>query len=136
MKLVGDIHSTYEIVGSYRRGKSESGDIDVIITSEDPVVFDKFINQLLEDQIITNVLSRGKTKSLVVSKIPSSKFHRRLDLLYTRPREYPFAVLYFTGSKGFNTVMRGHALKKGFSLNEHGLSKMIDKKNRNWWIMY
>jgi len=128
MKLVGDIHSTYEIVGSYRRGKSESGDIDVIITSDDPAVFEKFVNQLLEDRVITNVLSRGKTKSLVVSKIPSSKFHRRLDLLYTRPLEYPFAVLYFTGSKGFNTVMRGHALKNGFSLNEHGLSKMVDKK--------
>jgi len=36
--------------------------------------------------------------------------------------------LYFTGSKGFNAAMRGHALKTGVSLNEHGFSKMVAKK--------
>jgi DNA polymerase beta len=120
--------SAYEIVGSYRRKLANSGDIDVIITSENPLVFEKFIDILIENGIITNVLSRGKTKSLVVAKIPSSKVHRRVDFLYTKHEEYPFAVLYFTGSKGFNTVMRGHALKMGYSLNEHGISKMVDKK--------
>ena len=120
--------SAYEIVGSYRRKLANSGDIDVIITSKNPIVFEKFIDMLIENGIITNVLSRGKTKSLVVAKIPSSKVHRRVDFLYTKHEEYPFAVLYFTGSKGFNTVMRGHALKMGYSLNEHGISKMVDKK--------
>jgi NAD-dependent DNA ligase len=120
--------SAYEIVGSYRRKLESSGDIDVIISSANPFVFEKFIDILIENGIITNVLSRGKTKSLVVAKLPSSKFHRRVDFLYTKHQEYPFAVLYFTGSKGFNTVMRGHALKMGYSLNEHGISKMVDKK--------
>ena len=120
--------SAYEIVGSYRRKLANSGDIDVIITSQNPIVFEKLIDILIEKGIITNVLSRGKTKSLVVAKIPSSKVHRRVDFLYTKHEEYPFAVLYFTGSKGFNTVMRGHALKLGYSLNEHGISKMVDKK--------
>jgi NAD-dependent DNA ligase len=120
--------SAYEIVGSYRRKLANSGDIDVIITSANPFVFEKFIDILIENGIITNVLSRGKTKSLVVAKLPSSKVHRRVDFLYTKHEEYPFAVLYFTGSKGFNTVMRGHALKMGYSLNEHGISKMVDKK--------
>ena len=45
--------------------------------------------------------------------------------MYTTPQEYPFAVLYFTGSKAFNTVMRGFALKQGLSLNEHGISKKV-----------
>ena len=31
-----------------------------------------------------------------------------------------FALLYFTGSKAFNTTMRSYALKLGLSLNEHG----------------
>ena len=120
--------SAYEIVGSYRRKLESSGDIDVIITSENPLVFEKFIDILIENGVISNVLSRGKTKSLVVAKIPSSKIHRRVDFLYTKHVEYPFAVLYFTGSKGFNTVMRGHALKMGYSLNEHGISKMVNNK--------
>ena len=121
-------NSKFEIVGSYRRGAVNSGDIDVIITSSDSSVFKKFIDTLIENKIIVEVLSRGKSKSLVIAKIPDSNTYRRVDFLYTSEEEYPFSVLYFTGSKMFNTVMRGYALKKGYTLNEHGLSKMIDKK--------
>ena len=35
---------------------------------------------------------------------------------------FPFAVLYFTGSGAFNAKMRGNALKLGYSLNEYCLS--------------
>ena len=120
--------SRFEIVGSYRRGLESSGDIDVIITSNQPQVFTNFINELIAQKIIIEVLSRGPTKSLVITKIPSSDVFRRVDFLYTTPEEYPFSVLYFTGSKMFNTVMRGHALKQGLTMNEHGLYKMDDKK--------
>ena len=125
-KKVGDKNSHYEIVGSYRRGLTSSGDIDVIITSGDPNVFEKFLDSLISQNIIVEVLSRGKNKCLVVSKIPNSDTYRRTDFLYSTMEEYPFSILYFTGSKGFNAVMRGHALKRGYSLNEHGFSK-IDK---------
>ena len=54
----------------------------------------------------------------------SSQFARRIDFLYTPPNEYPFAILYFTGSKGFNTAMRQRALDIGYSLNEHGIYEM------------
>jgi DNA polymerase/3'-5' exonuclease PolX len=117
----------YEIVGSYRRGLQTSGDIDIIITSEESTDFDIFLDRLIQEKVIVEVLSRGKSKCLVVAKIPSSDKYRRVDFLYTSPKEYPFAVLYFTGSKAFNAVMRGYALTKGFSLNEHGFSKMSVK---------
>ena len=120
--------SKFEIVGSYRRGAESSGDIDVIVTSPQSNVFKQFIDVLIEHKIIIEVLSRGSTKSLVIAKLPNSNIYRRVDFLYTSENEYPFSILYFTGSKMFNTVMRGHALKKGFTLNEHGISKMIDKK--------
>jgi NAD-dependent DNA ligase/DNA polymerase/3'-5' exonuclease PolX len=110
-----------EIVGSYRRGAQSSGDIDVIITSSSPKVFTDFVDNLLKEKIILNVLSRGPTKCLVVAKIPSSDSARRVDFLYTNPEEFPFAILYFTGSKIFNTVMRHVALEKGYTMNEHGL---------------
>jgi NAD-dependent DNA ligase len=122
--------SRYEIVGSYRRGAHTSGDIDVIITSDDPSMFPKFIDVLLEKEIILEVLSRGKTKCLVVARLPNHKTARRVDFMYTSQEEYPFAVLYFTGSKTFNTVMRGHALKIGVSLNEHGLYKKQPGKEK------
>lgn len=118
----------YEIVGSYRRGATASGDIDVIITAKDATAFSKWIDELLGTKIIIEVLSRGKSKCLVITRLKEGYLARRVDFLYTTPEEYPFAVLYFTGSKGFNATMRGFALTKGLSLNEHGLSKMVDKK--------
>jgi NAD-dependent DNA ligase len=117
-----------EIVGSYRRGAQTSGDIDVIITSSDPRVFVKFIDNLIKEKIILYVLSRGPTKCLVVAKIPTSDSVRRVDFLYTNPEEFPFAILYFTGSKIFNTVMRHIALEKGYTMNEHGIYNMKAKK--------
>jgi len=125
---VKDDKSQYEVVGSFRRGAKTSGDIDVIITSEKREIFNQFIDKLLEEKIIVELLSRGNTKSLVIAKLPSSEVSRRVDFMYTSKEEYPFAILYFTGSKIFNTVMRGRALTMGYSLNEHGLYKMDGKK--------
>jgi DNA ligase (NAD+) len=125
---IKEVDSQFEIVGSFRRGAKTSGDIDVIVTSENRNVFKKFIDKLVEEKIIVELLSRGNTKSLVVAKLPSSDTVRRVDFMYTSKEEYPFAILYFTGSKIFNTVMRGRALIMGYSLNEHGLYKMDGKK--------
>jgi DNA ligase (NAD+) len=120
--------SRFEIVGSYRRGAQNSGDIDVIITSDDPRVFVNFVDELIKRKVILEVLSRGPTKCLVMAKIPSSGSVRRVDFLYTSLAEFPFAILYFTGSKIFNTVMRHQALQMGLTMNEHGLYKMDGKK--------
>jgi len=131
-KNVSGSHTEYdshmEIVGSYRRGAETSGDIDVIITSKSSKVFVSFIDELIKENIILHVLSRGNTKCLVVAKLPTSDTARRVDFLYTTPEEFPFSILYFTGSKIFNTVMRHEALQKGFTMNEHGLYKMEGKK--------
>ena len=120
--------SSFEIVGSYRRGAQTSGDIDMIITSDSPQVFINFIDDLIKKKLILEVLSRGPTKGLVMAKIASSDAVRRVDFLYTSLEEFPFAILYFTGSKIFNTVMRHQALQMGLTMNEHGLYKMTDKK--------
>ena len=117
-----------QIVGSYRRQMPDSGDIDVILTSEEPKDFVAFVDAMLKENIIVEVLSRGPSKCLVITKLPWAKHARRVDFLYTSPKEYPFAVLYFTGSKGFNTVMRERALTMGLTMNEHGFSRMEGKK--------
>ena len=118
MDVVKDDTTKFEIVGSYRRGKKESGDIDVIITSETREVFKNFVSKLILDGVIIEVLSRGSSKSLVIGRLNDKSTPRRIDFLYS-PEEYAFATLYFTGSKMFNTVMRLTSM--GLSLNEHGL---------------
>ena len=121
--------STFEIVGSYRRGAQNSGDIDIIITNDEnnKKAFTDFLDKLIRDKIVLEVLSRGKSKSLTIAKIPDHR-PRRIDLLYSEPSEYAFAILYFTGSKVFNTIQRQRALDLGYSLNEHGVYKMVNGK--------
>jgi DNA polymerase/3'-5' exonuclease PolX len=119
-------NSKFEIVGSYRRGAANSGDIDCIFTSSDKTVFKKFIDVLVEKKIIIEILSRGPMKCLVITKLPGVKFARRVDFLFADEYEYAFSLLYFTGSKSFNTDMRGYCLTQGYTLNEHGLYKMTN----------
>ena len=123
--------SAFEIVGSYRRGAVTSGDIDVIITGRSNSGFRRFIEMLEGTGLILEILSRGSSKCLVIGKLDGkSRKARRIDFLYTSPQEYPFAVLYFTGSKIFNTVMRARALTMGYTLNEHGIYHMEAGKKK------
>ena len=120
-------NNTFEIVGSFRRNKSESGDIDLIITSynNNKIVYEQFIKKLVAKHIVIEVLSRGETKCLTIGKLlKESAIPRRIDFLYALPDEFAFSILYFTGSKEFNTAMRQHALNVGLTLNEHGFHKM------------
>ena len=125
----GSKDAKYEIVGSYRRGANTSGDIDIIITDTDGIVYMNFVTELLKVGIIVELLSHGPSKTLVIARLAgSNKIARRIDFLYAPPNEYAFAILYFTGSKIFNTVMRQYGVNKGFTFNEHGIYKIENKK--------
>ena len=123
-KLVLDKVTTgnteYKIVGSYNRGQETSGDIDVIITDNNMDVFIKFIKELEENGVLVAILSRGKKKSLTIGKIGEQPA-RRLDFMWSPPKEYAFATLYFTGSMEFNVNMRQRAVDLGYTMNEHAL---------------
>lgn len=115
------------INGSYRRGLPTSGDIDLMITSktEDSSKLRKLlIKELTKQGIIKATMASGKKKFMGVVKLESEGFHkaRHLDIIDTSPLDFPFAVLYFTGSGGFNSKMRAEALKLGYSMNEYCLS--------------
>ncbi len=114
------------IVGSFRRGKPDSGDIDMLLCASAVTVdvgkaLAQYVTTLKTQGYITDVLAQGDSKCLAVCRLPGGKA-RRLDLLITPPEEYGFAVLYFTGSDGFNVRMRQHALERGYTLNEHALT--------------
>ena len=108
------------------RGAKTSGDIDMIITnSEDNSnIFKEFIEALESKGILVDILSKGSKKSMAVGKIGDTPA-RRLDFMYSSPVEFPFATLYFTGSKAFNVVMRQRAVDLGYTMNEHGLYKLV-----------
>jgi DNA polymerase (family 10) len=73
---------------------------------------------------IREILAMGDHKCMAICDLdPASGSNgRRLDLLVTPPDEFPFAVFYFTGCDTFNVAVRSHALRLGFTLNEHALT--------------
>lgn len=124
------------VCGSHRRGKALSGDIDVLIaTKEDKELemLKKFVHELKDMDFLVDDLtdvdarkSKGDataTKYMGVCKIPSKKFkiNRRIDIRCVPYDCYAPALLYFTGSGKFNQIMRYHANKRGYSINEYGI---------------
>ena len=122
------------VVGSYRRGAVDSGDIDVLLAfpgktpKECEDLFAGVIAKLRGKKYITDVLAEGQHKCLAVCKLVkmTTGKYRRLDLLLTPMNEYPYALLYFTGSQKFNIECRVKAREKGYSLSEHGLKRIHD----------
>jgi len=113
------------VVGSYRRGLANSGDIDVLLTMPDgpaparAKVFHEYVERLQASGFMVEVLADGDQKSLSIVKLTPTSTARRLDLLLVPNEQFPFALLYFTGSGDFNVAFRKHALKLGYTLNEH-----------------
>lgn len=120
------------ICGSYRRGLATSGDIDVLITSNESCL-QEFVKHLHKIKfLIDDLTTLGKKKYMGVAKI--AKVARRIDIRYIEPAAFWAAVIYFTGSKEFNIMIRNEALKQGYSLNEYGLKKdgkLIHLKSEN-----
>lgn len=114
-----------ELVGSYRRKAKDSGDIDILLTSKDPEqgkkLMTNFIKELLKTDNLDSslVFSSGTTKFMGLGKIED--YYRHIDIFYYSEKEYPFALLFSTGSGQFNIEMRADAVKKGYSLSEKEL---------------
>ena len=128
----------FEICGSYRRGKTKSGDIDVLISKKgtklDKTKSDKHLERivkklkqqmkhndgkplLIDDMTDKNI----KTKYMGFSKLKDNPV-RRIDIRFIPYSSYYYALLYFTGSGDLNKKMRTIAKKKGLKLSEYGLS--------------
>ena len=124
-----DNRAELTIAGSYRRRKKDSGDIDILLKATKKGTYEKFIDSLKEKGYLVDDLARGSKKYMGMGKSEMSEYARRIDIMYTKPQEYPFAVLYFTGSADFNVKMRNELLERGYTLNEYGV-KFVDKDKK------
>ena len=59
--------------------------------------------------------------------------YHRIDIKYYHIDEYPYALLYFTGSDMFNRSMRLYASKLGIQLNDHGAIAKRRNANDDFW---
>ncbi|ORX39393.1 hypothetical protein BD324DRAFT_577128 [Kockovaella imperatae] len=123
-----------EIMGSYRRGQEDSGDVDILITRhpEDGLthagVLQRLVSGLSKRGIITHDLSIPhdwmalEAKWMGICRLPPNGKYRRLDILCIPFEQWGAALIYFTGNEIFNRSMRLYARKRGYSLNQRGLS--------------
>ncbi len=107
-----------DVAGSLRRKKSTIGDLDILILCDDPnVVFNKFVKM----KGIKDVLVKGHKKTTVILNSGM-----QVDVRAMPNDSYGAGLLYFTGNKNYNIMMRKLAIKKGYKLNEYGL---FERKN-------
>lgn len=107
----------HQICGSYLRGRPDCGDVDILIITQEGV---DVLEVILTCPIFTHKLSRGPKKYMGVGIV--DQIHRRIDVEVVQPHEYPFALMYFTGPKTFNTKLRDHFKEMGYTLNEKSLN--------------
>ncbi len=111
------------IAGSYRRGKEILHDLDFIVSTKSP---ESVINSFVNMDTVAEIISHGKTKSSI--RLDNGL---QCDLRAVSNAEYPFTLNYFTGSKGHNIEVRALALKKGYKLNEYGLTLKTEGKDHD-----
>lgn len=114
-----------EVVGSYRRNASSSGDIDVLIVGD----IDEFLSALYPGYVV-GAIAKGGHKFMGLVKLPESDTARRIDVLVTAETELPFAMLHFTGPADFNVALRKIAMTKGMRLSEKGWNRGYDEDSK------
>jgi DNA polymerase (family 10) len=108
--------SRVKVAGSFRRGKEWVNDLDFLVSSKKA---EEVMESFVRFEKVEKVLVKGVTKTSVILKNGL-----QCDLRVVSREQYPFALQYFTGSKEHNVSVRRIALKKGWSLNEYGLTQV------------
>ena len=102
-----------EVCGSIRRRKEIVRDMDILVAANDHEKVTSFFVSMPE---VEETLATGETKTSV-----RMRSGIEADLRVVSREEFPYALMYFTGSKEHNVRLRGIAKRKGWKLNEYGL---------------
>lgn len=110
------------VMGSFRRGAKECGDVDCIIFSDRSLAsdfLDTLVTKMTDANFVVATLTLGHNAFLGVCKY--NNMFRRLDIWTVPNTERGSTLMHFTGSALFNRYIRKLARTKGMSLSRHGL---------------
>ena len=117
-----------DIVGSFRRGEQYCGDIDVLFTTKlnyNPTIeYISAITTLLRTKgYLIKTLKKGHKVMNGIAKLTPYSSARRVDLFFSPPELYAFALLTKTGDVVFNKSLRACIKEKNpdYSLSELGI---------------
>ena len=102
------------VAGSTRRSKELVHDLDFIVATPKPAELTEFF---AKQPFAKEIIAHGDTKCSILLESGM-----QCDLRAVSNDQFPFALMYFTGSKEHNVAIRSRALKQGWSLNEYGFT--------------
>ena len=103
------------IAGSYRRCKETVGDLDILVTTNQPK---PVVERFTRYDEVKEVLSEGTTRSSIILRNGL-----QVDLRVVKPESFGAALHYFTGSKQHNIAIRRRGQQRGLKINEYGVFK-------------
>jgi len=123
-------------VGSFRRNKPESKDLDLLVITNSDAKFEKIIEEIKNSVAEFIVYAKGPEKISAIfrpktPKILSEKKYK-IDIFRSKENEAGTYLAYATGSKEFNIMMRQKAKKMGYQLNQNCLVRISDSKIFNF----
>lgn len=107
-----------EVAGSLRRGRETIGDIDILVSTEDPEAVTEAFTGLTE---VDEVLLSGEAKTSV--RLMDGL---QVDLRFIDQSHYGAALHYFTGSKQHHVELRSRAKRDGLKVSEYGVFRQED----------
>lgn len=126
-RLVGDFYRI-DIVGSFRRGEQDCGDIDVLFTTKQnynsTIEYVSAVTTILSTNgYLIKTLKKGQKVMNGIAKLTPYSIARRVDLFFSPPELYAFALLTKTGDVVFNKSLRACIKEKNpdYSLSELGI---------------
>lgn len=130
----------YEICGSYRRGSTDSGDIDVLVQNNGQYGFEEVISAINSDRsansssassnssgnsdnkfIVAILTPEAKKVYMAVCRLSQQYPARRIDIKMAPNWAWGTALLHYTGPDNLNKSMRDVAIGKNLRLSEYGL---------------
>ncbi|KAF8808330.1 hypothetical protein BYT27DRAFT_7137453 [Phlegmacium glaucopus] len=134
-----------EIMGSYRRGKADCGDIDILITrpTQDGKTHRHVMPRLLQELRAAGILKEDLAlpddpddleatyRGLCHLPHIEGSRRRRIDFLSVPWTSRGAALLYYTGDDIFNRAIRLKANVLGYSLNQKGLFGNVVRNPRD-----
>lgn len=118
-------------MGSYRRGQTDCGDIDVIVTKPDSKkaeiakIISDTIKILEAKHFVKFTFSYEDTRWLGATALSDNRW-RRMDILGVPWDELGAAFIYYTGNDYYNRRLRLRATKMGMKLTDKGLFQRGD----------
>jgi DNA polymerase (family 10) len=107
--------------GSFRRGRETIGDLDLLVTMrpghDKQADVDAVAEHILKYPRVERELAHGENKVSVMLETGM-----QVDVRLLEKNSFGAALLYFTGSKEHNVVLRGRANDMGWTLNEYALT--------------